>query len=263
VSLSAAFTILLALSLLAATALSLSVALMARRGSLLRRRVERSEQELERLQRSFARFAPAELVERIVSEGVLASGDRREVTVMFADIRGFTRLSENLDPAVVIEILNGYFSRMAAVIQAHHGHVTRLMGDGIMSAFGVLQHNPWQVQDAVEAAVGMKEALKQYNQDLRARGLPELGFGIGIHCGTVVAGLVGSQELLEFTVMGDVVNVASRVEALTRRFQRDILVTEEVRQRLGDRFEALQMPSSPIKGKSRPIVTWAIAGRHR
>jgi class 3 adenylate cyclase len=248
----------LGISLAMTAALVLLAFSLRRERNLLKRRVERSSQELERLQKSFARFAPAVLVERIVDKGMLQSGERREVTVMFADIRGFTSLSEKLDPAVVIEMLNGYFSRMSEVIREHHGHVTRVMGDGIMSVFGALESNPWHAQDAVEAAVSMRRALAEYNEKMKTRGLPELGFGIGIHCGTVVTGLVGSDELLEFTVMGDVVNVASRVEGLTRELDADILVTQEVKSRLGDRLRITAMPPARIRGKSDPILTWTI-----
>jgi len=146
------------------------------------------------------------------------------------------------------------------VIRSHHGHVTRIMGDGIMSVFGALEPNPWHVQDAVEAALGMRTALDRYNEKLRARGLPQLSFGIGIHSGTIVAGLVGSDELLEFTVMGDVVNVASRVEALTRQMGVDILRTEQVHGRLNGRFRMLAMPPASIRGKSIPVTTWHVQG---
>jgi class 3 adenylate cyclase len=222
--------------------------------------VERSTHELERLQRSFSRFAPAELVERIIEAGSLGSGERREVTVMFADIRDFTRISEKQDPVVVIEVLNGYFGEMSRIIRAHHGHVTRIMGDGIMSVFGALEQNPWHALDAVEAAVDMKQALDHYNEGLRTRRFPGLRFGIGIHCGTVVAGVVGSEELLEFTVMGDVVNVASRIEGLTRQFDSDILITNEVRDRIGDGFRLMEMRPAHLKGKSNYIATWALLG---
>lgn len=245
-------------SLALTAALILFALSLGRERNILKGRVEQSSRELERLQKSFARFAPAVLVERIIDKGMLQGGERREVTVMFTDIRGFTRLSEKLDPAVVIEMLNGYFSRMSGVIREHHGHVTRVMGDGIMSVFGALEQNPWHAQDAVEAAIGMRHALAEYNETMKVRGFPELGFGIGIHCGTVVTGLVGSDELLEFTVMGDAVNVASRVEALTRELDADILVTEEVRSRLSDRFVMSAMPPARIRGKSDPILTWTI-----
>ncbi len=248
----------LAAFLAVAATLTLAAVLLRKERDTLRRRVERNALELERLQRSFARFAPADLVERIIGDGHLESGDRREVTVMFTDIRGFTRISERLDPAVLIDVLNGYFREMSGVIRTHHGHVTRIMGDGIMCVFGALQPNPWHAQDAVAAAIGMREALGRYNAELRERRLPELSFGVGIHCGTVVAGLVGSDELLEFTVMGDVVNVASRVEALTRQLDADILVTEQVRGRLGDRYALSAMPPAPIRGKADPVLTWAV-----
>jgi class 3 adenylate cyclase len=241
-----------------AAILLLLVISMRRERSVLRRRAERSAHELERLQQSFARFAPAELVERIIAAGQLEKGDRREVTVMFADIRDFTRISEQHDPTIVIEVLNGYFGEMSEVIRSHHGHVTRIMGDGIMSVLGALQRNPWHALDAVEAAVAMKKALDRYNEELRARGFPELRFGIGIHSGTVVAGVVGSKELLEFTVMGDAVNVASRVEGLTRELDSDILVTQEVRKRVGERFPMVEKDPVRIKGKTDPIATWAV-----
>ena len=249
---------LLASCLLAVGALGAAVARLRRRRLLLERRVEQSARELDRLQRAFARFVPAELVERIATEGQLAGGERREVTVLFADLRDFTQLSERLDPAVVLDVLNGYFLAMSAAIRSHHGHVTRLMGDGIMSVFGALERNPWHVQDAVEAALEMRASLARYNESLRTRGLPALSFGVGVHCGAVIAGLVGSEEMQEFTVLGDVVNVASRVEALTRRLGGDILVTREVRGVLGDRFQMTEMPPADIKGKSLPVHTWAI-----
>jgi class 3 adenylate cyclase len=189
---------------------------------------------------------------------MLERGDRREVTVMFADIRDFTRISEQHDPAVVIEVLNGYFSVMSEVVRSHHGLITRIMGDGIMSVFGALERNPWHALDAVEAAVGMKKALAQYNEGLRERGFPELRFGVGIHSGTVVAGVVGCDELLEFTVMGDVVNVASRIEGLTRKLDTDILLTNEVRSRIVDRFDMIEMQPTFIKGKTNRLVTWAV-----
>jgi adenylate cyclase len=132
------------------------------------------------------------------------------------------------------------------------------MGDGIMSVFGALERNPWHVQDAVEAALAMRGSLALYNESLQRRGLPELAFGVGIHCGAVIAGLVGSRSMQEFTVLGDVVNVASRVEALTRRLGGDILVTDEVRSVLGDRFLMTAMPPADLKGKSRPVLTWAV-----
>ena len=222
--------------------------------------LQRSTEELGRLERAFARFAPAEVVEEIGAHGLRESAVKREVTVLFADIQGFTSMSDQLDPAVLVEILNGYFQEMSAAITAHHGHVSKFMGDGLMALFGAIVTNPWQARDATLAALAMREALVSYNGRLRERSLPELKFGVGIHRGSVIAGLIGNEALMEFTVIGDVVNVAARIESLTRKHGADILVSGEVRGGLDDRFRLREMPATEVKGKPEPVVTWAVDG---
>ncbi len=179
---------------------------------------------------------------------------------MFADLVGFTPLSERVDPAILVPILNDYFTRMSRVIRDHHGHVSRLMGDGLMALWGALAHNPWQSADSVRAALAMRAELVALNQELAARALPELAFGVGLHGGEALAAVVGSREMMEFTVMGDMVNTAARIEALTRTHQVDILITDAVRAGLDDRFELRDLPPSPLKGKSEPIRTAAVIG---
>jgi len=120
--------------------------------------------------------------------------------------------------------------------------------------------NPWQVQDAVMGALAMRKALVEYNEELRSKSLPELSFGIGIHQGEVLAGVMGNFELSKFGVVGDTINVAARVEALTRVHDVDLLITEEVRNQLDDRFSLKEMPAVPIKGKQEPIVTYLVEG---
>jgi len=147
---------------------------------------------------------------------------------------------------------------MNGALVAHHGHLSRLMGDGLMALFGALEKNPWQTADAVKAALAMRDALAAYNRQLEARGLARLEFGVGIHTGDVVAGVMGSDRFMEFTVIGDPVNVAARVEALTRVHSVDILVTEAVQQTLDPRFVVRPMPPVTVKGKSEPIATFAV-----
>jgi adenylate cyclase len=113
-----------------------------------------------------------ELVERVIASGVPTRGERKEVTVLFADLFGFTPLSESVDPSVLVRILNGYFERMARAITAHQGHISTLIGDGILALFGALETNPWQTDDAVRAALAMRAELEAYNQELAAEGLP-------------------------------------------------------------------------------------------
>ena len=231
-----------------------------RQVAILRRALERTGADLEHLEREFSKFAPDAVVEHLSAGKRKIEPDRREVTVMFADLVSFTRLSEQLDPAVMVPILNEYFARMSRAIREHHGRVTRIMGDGIMALFGALETNSWQAADAVRAALAMRRELEELNEQLLARGLPRLGFGVGLNHGSVIAAVVGSDEMMEFTVMGDVVNVAARVEALTRTHGVDILVTASVRQRLDDRFRLRGMPPATVKGKSAPIETFAVEG---
>jgi adenylate cyclase len=155
-------------------------------------------------------------------------------------------------------MLNGYFRAMNGALTEHHGHLSRLMGDGLMALFGAFDHNPWQAADAVRAALAMRVALEKYNGELAGRGLPRLAFGVGINLGRAVAGVMGSDHLTEFTVIGDAVNLAARVEGLTRKHGVDILVTEEVRQALDHRFTVRPMPPAAVKGKTEPVVTFAV-----
>src|SRR5262245_37077822 len=154
---------------------------------ILRRRLEHASRELEHLQRSFSRFAPAEVVEEIISQGVSTTPEKKKVTVLFADLKGFTTMGEDLDPAVLVKILNGYFRRMSQAIIEQRGHVSKFIGDGILALFGALEPNPWQSRDAVQAALGMRRGLVAYNAELAAEGLPTLAIGVGVHRGTVVA----------------------------------------------------------------------------
>ncbi|MEX2208807.1 MAG: adenylate/guanylate cyclase domain-containing protein [Myxococcota bacterium] len=223
-----------------------------------RARLGTASAELERLSHAFARFAPMELVERVIASGVPTRGERKEVTVLFADLFGFTPLSERVDPSVLVRILNGYFERMARAITAHQGHISTLIGDGILALFGALETNPWQTDDAVRAALAMRAELEAYNRELEAEGLPRLRLGIGLHRGSGIAGLVGSPELMQFTVVGTVVNVAARVQALTREHDVDVLITPAVQQALDPRFALRALPARELKGIAEAVATFAV-----
>lgn len=163
------------------------------------RRLERllvaADDKLEHLQRQFERFVPPDVVERLTDVSDVLSPERRHVTILFADLRGFTAMCDRLDPAVTVAILNDYFRHMIQAISRHHGHVTELVGDGLLALFGALEVNPWQGRDSVLAAQEMRAELETYNTQLRGHGLPELRFGIGIHSGEVVAGVIGTAPI--------------------------------------------------------------------
>ena len=229
-----------------------------KRNKKLEKLLAHTNKKLERLQIHFGRFTPEEVIEHLSDSDDVFKPTNRSVAVLFADLKGFTKMCEEMDPATVVNILNGYFRRMSKVLTKHHGQVTELIGDGILSLFGALKNNPWQSQDAVKAALEMREALEEYNKELKSKSFPELSFGIGIHKGKVLAGVMGNYELSKFGVVGDPINVAARVEALTREHNTDILITEKIKTDLDDRFILKKMPPVRVKGKSKPITTYIV-----
>jgi len=141
---------------------------------------DHAKNKLENLQVNFGHFVPQEVVEQLTDAEGHYKPIMRNVTVLFADLKGFTQMCDQLNPSEVVEILNGYFRIMSKAISENHGRVTELTGDGILALFGALGNNPWHIQDAVNGALAMRSALERYNIELREKSLPELYFGIGI-----------------------------------------------------------------------------------
>ena len=233
---------------------------LRRRASVLERRVQTATRELEALEHAFVRFAPHEVVERIIADGTATDAETKELTILFADLKGFTAIAEELEPARLVVLLNGYFERMGRAIADHRGHLAKFIGDGLLALFGALEPNPWQINDALHAALAMRTALAEYNGELRAQGLPALAAGIGIHRGSVVAGVLGTSQIKEYGVIGRAVNLASRVEDLTRVHGIDILVTEAVRRHCDPRFVFRPFAAAELKGIPEPVVTFALEG---
>lgn len=221
--------------------------------------LKHTTQKLESLQVHFARFVPEQVIEQFTGQHGRYPAEVRQVTVLFADLKGFTSMCEKRHPEQVVSILNGYFRVVSDAISKNHGTVTELIGDGVLALFGAIHHNPWQVRDAVNAALAVRKALVDYNQELEDRDLPALHLGMGIHQGEVLAGIMGNAELSKFGVVGDVINVASRIESLTRIHNCDLLISESVERQLGDDFKLREMPGSLVKGKEKALVTFAIS----
>jgi adenylate cyclase len=254
--------VLVSAALLALAVLAAALHRQWRRAGSLQAQLDAAAAELQHLQEACSRLAPAGVVQRLVADGAQASpeavAERKVVTALFADLVGFTAMSERLEPAVLARVLNGYFQRMSDAIHEHRGHVSTFLGDGILAYFGALQPNPWQCDDAVRAALAMRAAMRDYNTELSAEGLPPLAVGIGIHRGPGLAGLVGSRERMEYAFVGRTVNLAARVQGLTRTHQVDILVTEALREELDTRFVLTPMPAEMVKGVAEPVVTYAV-----
>jgi class 3 adenylate cyclase len=248
------------LALLVATGTAL-IAWRARvRTTVVERRLRQASHELESLQHAFTSFAPHEVVERIIADGISTDAETKDVTILFADLKGFTPLAEQLDPARLVELLNGYFERMSAAIAGHRGYLAKFIGDGLLALFGALEPNPWQTNDALHAALAMRAAIADYNATLRAKGWPTIAAGIGIHRGPVVTGVLGTSILREYGVIGRTVNVAARIEELTRVHGTDVLVSDAVRAASDARFRLRALPAAHAKGLPEPLVTYAVDG---
>lgn len=236
--------------------------LLLRRQQRQRRQLESrlasANADLQRLQQSCARLAPGNVVDRLISGGLEATAERKQVTALFADLVGYTAMSERLEPAALARVLNGYFQHMSDAITAHRGHISTFIGDGILAYFGALEPNPWQCNDALRAALAMRSALVDYNRELAAEGLPELGIGIGLHYGPGLAGMVGSSQRMEYAFVGRTVNLSARVQSLTRTHDVDILLTEAVREKLDPNVRLQPMPATSVKGIEKPVVTYAV-----
>ena len=230
----------------------------SRESRRLRERLEAASFELQSLQVAFSRFAPDDVIERIISEGVTDFGEKKEVTVLFADLVGFTALSESVEPNVLVRILNGYFERMSKAITEHRGYVSTFIGDGILAFFGATDPNPWQANDCVRAALAMRLALAKYNLELESESLPKLGLGIGLHRGTGVVGLVGSHTLKEFAFVGRTVNVAARIQGLTRDFDTDIILSDAMKRVIDPEFATHSLPDTAVKGVERALRIHAL-----
>jgi class 3 adenylate cyclase len=230
----------------------------SRRIAALQAHLEAAARELQNLHEACARLAPAGVVQRLIADRADPVAERKVVTALFSDLVGYTAMSERLEPAVLARVMNGYFQRMSDAIHEHRGHVSTFVGDGILAYFGAIQHNPWQCDDAVRAALAMRGAIRDYNKELADEGLPPLAVGIAIHLGPGIAGLVGSRERMEYAFVGRTVNLAARVQTLTRVHQVDVLVTEAVREHLDPRFVLSLMPPEAVKGIDEPVVTYAV-----
>jgi len=210
-------------------------------------------EERELIRDTFGRFVSHDVAEAVLTGRVPLQGERRDVSILFQDIRGFTSLSERLDPAVLLRLLNQFFTEVVAAVEAEGGVVKQFLGDGVMALFGAPQPYPDHPERAVRAALGIVSRLQGLNETLAQQGIGPLEIGVGIHTGAVVAGLIGPDNRIEYGVVGDAVNLASRVEALTREMQATILVSRDISAQLGPSFALGRTATMLVKGKSQPV----------
>lgn len=200
------------------------------------------------------RFLPKQVVEEYDAGRIDLNlgGDRRSVTILFSDIRGFTTLCEERDARELTDQLIEYLTAMTNIIYRHRGTVDKYIGDAILAVFGAPVTHDDDADRALQVAVEMRTALRELNQHWKETGQPELRIGIGLHSGQVVAGKVGSPDRMEYTVIGDAVNVASRIEGLTKELGESLLFSDATRERLTNQ-EATLVSESPIRGREKTV----------
>lgn len=202
----------------------------------------------------FGRFLDARVVKDLVESDNInpaQQAESRQITVLFSDIRGFTTLSESHSPEYIVNLLNRYFTRQVEVIFRHGGTLDKFIGDCIMAFWGAPVNDPHHAQHAIAAALEMSQVLEEFRKEI-----PELGehfdVGIGVHTGPAVVGFIGSQARLDYTVIGDTVNLASRIEGLTKGVSR-ILVSDSTTAACGDLYSFISHGSHTVKGREQPV----------
>jgi adenylate cyclase len=206
-----------------------------------------------RLRSAFGQYVSPQVMDQVLRTGAPLGGEVRRVTVMMSDLRGFTTMSERLPPEVVSAMMNEYFTAMVDVILAHRGLVQDFIGDAIMAVFGAPLDDPEHCWHAARTAVGMHAALEALNRKWEAEGRGPLAMGIAVHTGLVFAGTLGAPRKKKYAVLGDTVNLTSRMEGLNRDLGTGILISGAALAVLRDRVVARDRGSVTVKGRSEPV----------
>jgi len=227
-------------------------------GAQIRRRLVasmESQREKNRIVGMFGQYVNPAVVEQLLTQPVDHKGEVRHVTIMFLDIRGFTTFAERRSPSEVVDYLNTLFAMMIARVNANHGIINKFLGDGFMACFGAPLSDGRDTENAVRAAMEIAEKLERMNAD---GSIPATRIGIGLHAGEVVTGSVGSEERKEYTLIGDTVNLASRVEQLTKQYGVVLLVTDAVWQVVKADYQGRALDPVTVKGREAPVAIYSL-----
>ena len=216
------------------------------------------DKEKRQIKKVFKHYVSEEVVDEILKypDAIALGGKRVQATVLFSDIRGFTSLSENYDPQRIVAVLNTYFSAMVDIIFKNKGTLDKYIGDGILAFFGAPIVRAEHADSAVTTAIEMVSRMDELNKELALQ--TPLRIGIGIHSGEAIVGNIGSQRKMEYTIIGDTVNTASRVEGLTKELMADILITEETFSRLKGNYQIVPEREIVMRGKTRSIMLYRV-----
>jgi len=239
------------------------LALLLSYGSASTARYATTGRELRQTRRVLERYVAPQLVNYVMSnlESFQLKGNKRELTILISDVRNFTTMTEKSDPEELIALLNDYLAAMTDIIFKYNGIVDKFIGDGILAYWGAFTPEENHAEDAALAALEMIEQLAQLNQRWQEQGKQPIAIGIGINTGKVIFGNIGKGKKLEFTVIGDAVNLASRLEGLNKEFHTSIVIGEETRLRLGNNMDVRCLGGVKVKGKTIETQVYELRGR--
>jgi adenylate cyclase len=206
--------------------------------------------EKEKIRSIMNKVVSKEVAHELLQNRMELGGAERRASILFTDIRDFTNIAESMAPTDLVQMLNDYFSRMSPIIDKEGGVIDKYIGDAIMAVFGAPVEFPDDALRAVRAGAAMIKELSAFNTERTALGLPPINIGMGINCGTVVAGNIGSESRLNYTIIGDPVNLASRLEGLTRLYEVGMIVSEDVAARVTGEFPLRELDLVRVKGKA-------------
>ncbi|HEX7530550.1 MAG TPA: adenylate/guanylate cyclase domain-containing protein [Pyrinomonadaceae bacterium] len=211
---------------------------------------------------NYGRFLPEYVVKQMLEnpDSFKLGGVLQTITVLFADIRGFTRISEHASPEKIVQLLNRYFSAMTDIIFAHGGTLDKYLGDGLMALFGAPTVTPKDAENAIATAVAMQRRMLSINDELHEEGFPEIGIGIGLHTGEVTVGYIGSERRSEYTAIGDAVNTASRLESNAKAGE--ILVSEVTAKAAHSRYQLAPRDPISVKNREQPVPLFEVEWQH-
>jgi adenylate cyclase len=216
-----------------------------------------------RMKTTMSRYLTPHVAEQVMAlgEDALMVGERKDVTILFSDIRGYTTLTENIGAAEVLSLLNQYFETMVEAVFNHEGTLDKFIGDALMAVFGaplpLTENHAWR---AVQSALDMRQRLEEFNQRRIIQAQPQIHIGIGISSGEVVSGNIGSRKRMDYTVIGDSVNLSSRLEAVTKEYGCDIILSEFTYQMCSDRIWVRQLDKIRVKGKHQAVNIYELIG---
>ncbi len=215
------------------------------------------------LRQSFQFYLESSVIEEIIKDPakLKLGGQKKDMTVLFSDIRGFTTLSEKTDPEILVGLLNEYFTAMTDIILRSGGVLDKFIGDAIMAFWGAPQEEPDHAKLACEAALNMMKRLDVLKKDWLNRGLPEINIGVGLNSGQMIVGNMGSAKRFNYTVIGDNVNLASRLEGLNKQYQTSIIISQFTYERVKDDFDCEYLDKANIKGKETLVEIYKLVAR--